>query len=50
MPLGAPNVRSADGYAKVMAIASNVVTVHVFDNTDTLSDLSGGVAVDFSLR
>jgi len=50
MPIGAPNVRSAAGYAKVMSIASNVVTVHVFDNTDTLSDLSGGVAVDFALR
>ena len=50
MPIGAPNVRAVDGYAKVTAIASNVVTVKVFDNTDTLSDLSGGVAVDLALR
>ncbi len=50
MPVGAPNTRSASGYAKVLTIASNVVTVGVYDNTDALSDLSGGVAIDLALR
>jgi hypothetical protein len=51
MPIGAPNTRSAAGYAKVLTIASNVVTVGVYDNnTDALSDLSGGVAIDLALR
>ena len=50
MPIGAPNTRSASGYAKVLTIASNVVTVGVYDNTDALSDLSGGVAIDLALR
>ena len=50
MPIGAPNVRSAGARANILTIASNVVTVEVYDNTGSLSDLSGGVAVDFALR
>lgn len=50
MPVGAPNVRSAGARANILTIASNVVTVEVYDNTGTLSDLSGGVAVDLALR
>jgi hypothetical protein len=50
MPIGAPNVRSAGARANILTIASNVVTVEVYDDTGTLSDLSGGVAVDLALR
>ena len=50
MPIGAPNVRSAGARANILTIASNVVTVEVYDNTDALSDLSGGVAIDLALR
>lgn len=50
MPIGAPNVRSAGARANILTIASNVVTVEVYDDTGTLSDLSGGVAIDFALR
>ncbi len=50
MPVGAPNVRSAGARANILTIASNVVTVEVYDNTGALSDISGGVAIDLALR
>lgn len=53
MPVGQPNVMGAtNGYARVSSIASNVVTVLVYDDAapSALSDLGGTATVSFSVR
>lgn len=51
MPVGAPNVRGTTaGWARVASIASNVVTVEVFNASGSLSDLSGAANIDLALR
>jgi hypothetical protein len=49
---GQPNVRGAtNGYARILNIVSNVVTLDVYDTTDNLSDLGGTASyVEFSVR
>ena len=53
MPVGQPNVMGATiGWARVVSIASNVVTVAVYDDAApaALSDLGGTATVSFSVR
>jgi len=45
-----PNVFGTNGYARVDSLASNVVTVKVYNTSDALSDLSGGVEISGFLR
>lgn len=53
MPVGRPNVRGAtNGDARVSEIASNVVTILVYDTATppALSDLGGTATIDFAVR
>jgi hypothetical protein len=47
---GLNNMGATNGYARVTAIASNVVTVKVYDTTDALSDLGGTATISGYLR